>query len=232
MACTFSVNVKKVYEMAKILETQKREHVGKRSSRRYRREGMIPGVYYYHGEEAVPIIFNSKMLTLFLNTAHGLIDLKIEGEKETKKCVLKEIQSDPVTGNFLHVDFLGVKMGEKITVKVPLVLKGLAPGIKAGGILEHLIRDLEIECFPRHLPEKLEIDVSSLEISDSIHVKDLNFENILILDDPDDAIVILEAPRVVVEEVEEVLEEEMEEPEVIGEKKPEEETTDEKTQES
>jgi large subunit ribosomal protein L25 len=158
--------------------------------------------------------------------------LEIEGEKQAKKCVIKEIQRDPVTGNFLHVDFLGVKMGEKIIVNVPLVLKGTAPGIKAGGIVEHLFRELEIECFPRHLPERLEVDVSTMEIGDSIHIKDLAFENIQIIDDPDETVVILEAPRVIEEEAAEEVEEELTEPEVIGEKKPEEEEGQEKSQES
>ena len=160
-------------------------------------------------------------------------DEKIEGEKEPKKCVIKEIQRDPVSGKFLHVDFLGVRMGEKITVTVPLVLNGTPAGVKSGGIMEHLIRELEIECFPRHLPEKLEVDVSNLEIGDSIHVSNLKFENMAILDDPDSAVVVIEAPRVVVEEVEEAVEEEMPtEPEVISEKKPGEEGAEEGKSES
>lgn len=213
--------------MAEILVTQQRKGLGKRDARRFRREGMIPGVYYYHGEEAIPLLFESKSLTYFLSSAKGLIDLQIEGEKEPKKCVIKEIQRDPVNGKFLHVDFLGVTMGKKITVTVPLVLNGTPAGVKAGGIMEHLIRELEIECFPRHLPEKLELDVGSLEIGDSIHVGELSFPNVDILDDPDGTIVVIEAPRVVVEEVEEEVEEEaLEEPEVISEKKPGEEEGD------
>jgi len=207
--------------MSAVIEAQKRNEFGKKGSKILRRQGNTPGVYYINGEPAIPLLFDSKIITKFLNASHGLIDLKIDGEKGARKCVLKEIQRDPVTGKYLHVDFLGVKMGEKIIVTIPLVLRGVSLGTKAGGILEHLIRELEIECFPRHLPEKLEIDVSDLEIGDSIHISDLNFEDIKILDDPDETVVVVEAPRLVVEE--ELEEEEITEPELIGEKKEEEE---------
>jgi large subunit ribosomal protein L25 len=212
--------------MSVVIESQKRSEFGKKGSKIYRRKGYTPGVYYINGEPAMPILFDSKVITKFLNTSHGLIDLKIEGEKNVRKCVLKEIQRDPVTGNYLHVDFFGVKMGEKIIVTVPLILKGVSLGTKAGGILEHLIRELEIECFPRHLPEKLEIDVSNLEIGDSIHIKDLKFEDLKILDDLDETVVVVEAPRIVVEEeLEEA--EEITEPELIGEKGEDEEESEE-----
>lgn len=209
--------------MTEVIKALKREKTGKSAVRQYRRQGYVPGVYYSHGEEAIPLLFEEKMLRHFVGGSHALLDLQIEGTKKPLKCILKEIQQDPVSGKVLHVDFQGVKMGEKIVVTVPVVLTGTPAGVKEGGILEHMIRELEIECFPRDLPETLEIDVSNLKIGEAIHVKDLQFENIRILDEPDETILVIEAPRVaeeVVAEEEEVSEfAEPQEPEVIREKK-------------
>jgi large subunit ribosomal protein L25 len=204
--------------MPAVIEAKRRDAVGKKNSKKHRNEGLTPGVYYFHGNEAVPILLDSLKLTHFLTGHRGLIDLKIEGEKEPLKCFLKEYQVDPVTDIPIHIDFQGVKMGEKMTVGVPVVLRGTPAGVKAGGIMEHITREFEIECLPSHLPEILEVDVSQLNIGDSIHIKELNFENIRILDDPDETVVLVEAPRIVVEE-EVAAEEEMAEPELIGEEK-------------
>jgi large subunit ribosomal protein L25 len=203
--------------MPAIIEAKKRDAVGKKNTKKQRNEGLTPAVYYFHGSEATPLLLDSLKLTQFLTGHRGLIDLKIEGEKEPLKCFLKDYQVDPVTDVPIHVDFQGVKMGEKITVSVPVILRGTPAGVKAGGIMEHITRELEIECLPSHLPEILEVDVSQLNIGDSIHIEELNFENIRILDDPDETVVLVEAPRIVVEE-EVVTEEEMAEPELIGEK--------------
>jgi large subunit ribosomal protein L25 len=211
--------------MPVVIEAKKRELVGKKNAKNYRDEGNIPGVYYFHGNEAIHLLFDGTKLTQFLHGRRGLIDLKIEGEKEPLKCFLKDYQFDPVTDRPIHVDFQGVKMGEKIVVDVPLVITGTPAGVKAGGILEHITRELEIECLPRYLPETLEVDVTELEIGDSIHIEDLKYDNIVILNDPEETIVLVEAPRIVVEEeVEE--EEELTEPELIGEEKEDEEGED------
>lgn len=201
--------------MPVVIEAKRRDMLGKTHLKKYRREGYIPGVYYFHGNEAIPLLFDSKKMVQFLTGHRGLIDLQIEGEKEPLKCFLKDYQLDPVTDVPIHFDFQGVKMGEKITVYVPLIVRGTPAGVKNGGIAEHLIRELEIECLPSHLPEFLEIDISHLEIGDSIHIKDLSFENVRILNDSEETVVLVETPRIVVEE--EVAEEEMVEPERIGE---------------
>jgi large subunit ribosomal protein L25 len=210
---------------AVVIEAKKREEIGSGNARKFRREGKVPGVFYIDGQDSIPILFDHKELNYFLNHAHGLVDLEISGEKAPLKCVLKEVQYHPVTEEPLHVDFLGVKMGEKIQLSVPLVLRGTPEGLKAGGILEHLIRELEVECLPKDIPDNLEVDVSGLSVGKSIHVGDLQFENVLILDDPGETVALVEMPRVQVSEVEEVAEmgEEPEEPEVIGKRKQEEE---------
>lgn len=204
--------------MPVVIEAKKRKSVGKKSTKKHRSEGYIPGVYYFRGNEAMPLLFDSLKMTQFLRGHRGLLDLKIEGEKEPLKCFLKEYQRDPVTDDPIHVDFQGVKMGEKIIVSVPLLVQGTPVGVKNGGVLEHITRELEIECLPSHLPETLELDVSHLEIGDSIHIEELNFENIRILDDPETTVVLVEMPRIMVEE-EPTEEEEMVEPELIGEER-------------
>lgn len=204
--------------MPVLIEAKKRDLVGKKNAKNYRREGYIPGVYYFHGNEAVPLLFEAMKLKQLLSGTRALIDLKIEDQKEPLKCFLKDFQQDPLTDETIHIDFQGVKMGEKITLEVPLILRGTPIGVKTGGIVEHLIRELEIECLPSHLPEFLEIDISHMDIGDSIHIDELNFENLRILNDPEETVVLVETPRIVVEE-EVAAEEELEEPELIGEEK-------------
>ncbi len=209
--------------MTVLIKARKRALVGKKSSKRLRRNGLVPGVFYEKGKPALHLTFDKKDLQYFLSHTHGLVDIHIEGNQKPLKCVLKDVQYHPVTDEVVHVDFQGVTMGEKIAVTVPLVLRGTPKGVKEGGLLEHMIRELEIECLPSHLPEQLEIDVSGFKIGDALHVKDLSFENIRILDDPHEVILVIEAPRVeeAVAEAAEALEEEMPEPEVITGKKEE-----------
>lgn len=210
---------------AVVIEAQKRDVGGSRNARRYRREGKVPGVYYIGGNEAVHLLFDAKQLTYFLNHAHGLVDLEVSGEKSPFKCVLKDVQYHPLNEEPLHVDFLGVKMGEKLQLSVPLVLRGTPDGVKLGGILEHVIRELDIECLPKDIPDHLEFDVSHLGLGKSVHVEDLKFENVTILNDPSETIALVELPKVAITEVEKVEEagEEIMEPEVIGKGKQEEE---------
>jgi len=211
---------------AVVIEAQKRDESGSSNARRYRREGKVPGVFYISGSEAVHLLFDAKQLTYFLNHAHGLVDLEITGEKSAFKCVLKEVQYHPVNEEPLHVDFLGVKMGEKIQLAISLVLRGTPEGVKTGGgILEQVLRELDIECLPKDIPDHLEVDVSHIDVGKSVHVSDLEFENITILNDPTETIALVELPKAAISEMEEIeeAEEEITEPEVIGKGKQEEE---------
>ncbi|GAB4334981.1 MAG: 50S ribosomal protein L25/general stress protein Ctc [Calditrichia bacterium] len=202
-----------------VIEALKREGLGKSAAKKLRAEGLIPAEFYSH-EENLHCAVPKKEFELMLSKGHGLLDLKIKGTRKKHICVVKDVQYDPVRGDVLHVDFQGVTMGEKMKINVPLVLTGTAAGVKLGGILEHLVRELEIECLPKHLPEKLEIDVTDLQIGQAIHVKDLSFENIEILDDPEETVVLIEHPKVGGEETAVAAEEEeITEPEVITAKK-------------
>lgn len=209
-----------------VIKARKREKIGKGSAKKFRAQGLIPGEFYSTHDGNYHVLLDRKEFETVLPDAHGLVSLKIDGVKKELPCVIKDIQREPVKDHILHVDFQGVKQGEKLTVKVPVILTGTAEGVKAGGILEHLIRELEVECLPKDIPDKLEIDISDFKIGDALHVKDLQFENIRIMDDPEETILLIEHSRVARElpeeqEVEEA--EEITEPEVITARKEEEE---------
>jgi len=193
-----------------ILTVEKRQKTGKSYARAVRRDGKIPGVFYYHGNEAVPLIIEAKTMRNILASNPALITLQMD-DGSTREAIIREIQRDPVTDKIHHVDFMGIKRGVKITATVPVRWHGEALGLKAGGILEYLIRELEIECLPKHLPEKLDVDISHMNIGDSIHVGDLEFENIRILTGADATLINIRLPKVAISEAVEAEEEEVEE---------------------
>ena len=173
-----------------------RSERGKNEMHRLRVKGMIPAVFYGAHYENKPIAVNLRELEQALTRKKGLVNLSIEGTGDYE-VLLREIQRDPVTDRIKHVDFMGITRGEKITATVSLVLKGEALGVKtAGGIIEINRRQLEIECLPKDLPDKIEVDVSGLEIGDSIHVEDLQVENIVFMDNPKTTILSVAAPTV------------------------------------
>ena len=158
---------------------------------------------------------------VFTSQTH-LISLKLKGREE-QECILKDVQFDPVSDEVVHFDLIGITRGEKIEIEVPVQLIGSAVGVKEGGILQHSLHKLDIECLPKDMPERLEVNIADLKIGDAVHIKDLNFENITILNSADSIVVSVVHPKVekevTVAEGEEGIEaegEEMEEPEVIG----------------
>lgn len=209
--------------MAEVLNVEKRENLSRSESRRLRRTGRVPGIYYIHGEESLPLSVDLKEFQSVIHSDANIVDLAFPDEKKQVKCVIREVQWDPVQSNPLHVDFLGVKLTEKVAIAIPVHLVGTSTGVKNnGGILQHVIRELNVECLPLDIPEHFEIDVTDLEVGDAIHVSDISIDKVTILNDPDQSIAIVRPPAVVVEEVEEVAEEEeVTEPEIVGEKKDE-----------
>ena len=119
--------------------------------------------------------------------------------------IIKDVQFDPVSDRIIHIDFQGVTLGQKLEIQIPLSFTGSSIGVKEGGVLQASLHKLDVECLPRHIPENLEIDVTSLNVGDSIHVKDLSFENVSILNDDDIMVGSVVAPRV--HEEEEIAEE-------------------------
>jgi len=196
------------------LNATMRREKGKQAGKKLRRNGYIPGVIYGHGESAIPLTIESRALSQILEESFGdniIFNVKIEG-REDAKAVLKEIQRDPVSREIMHVDFQHVHAGEVLTVEIPVILTGSSPGVKEGGILEHILRKVEVRCLPSQIPDHLVVDISQLALGDSLHVKDIEAGALRILDDAETPIVSILVPKAKVEEVvpaaEEVPEEE------------------------
>lgn len=213
-----------------IIEAHERKEINKRSRTSLRNEGRVPGVLY--GSRLEPIAIDVTRIAInpivFSAKTH-LLSLKLDGH-EDYECVVKDVQFDPVSDEIVHFDLIGLTRGEKIQLEVPVKLLGSAVGVKEGGLLQESLHKLNIECLPKNIPQSLEIDVANLNVGDSIHVADLSFENITILNPEDTIVVSVVLPKVekepepVEEEGELVEEEEPTEPEVIGKgKEPEEE---------
>jgi|Deesub1362B_J571_1020462.scaffolds.fasta_scaffold01146_10 large subunit ribosomal protein L25 len=212
-----------------VLKVQKREKQTKSYVKQLRRQGMVPGIYYAHGEEPIPIVLDLKELHRLASQEVNIFDLDF-GEGERKPSIIKDVQYDPVKGTVIHVDMMGIKRTEKVTVTVPLHVVGTPVGVREmGGVLEHPLREVEIRCLPGDIPNALEVDVSHLKINEVIHIKDLQFEGIEIMEEPDTLVAQVLPPKVEAEVVETVEEEEAE-PEVVSkeEKKEKEEESEEK----
>lgn len=211
-----------------LLEASERKTGGTKSSRKtLRKSGRIPGVFYARNIKPVAIDVPENVIKPLVFTGEtNLINLKVNNEEYD--CIIKDVQFDPVTDRIVHFDLLGLTSGEKFTLEVPLLLKGSAVGVKDGGILQQHLHKLEIECLPANIPQHLEIEVTDLKIGDAIHIKDLQFENIEILNQPGTVVVSVNHPKVEKEPTPEEAAEEPAEPEVIGKGKEEEEEESEK----
>lgn len=207
------------------LQGERRTGVGKGVARKLRQAGRIPAVYYGRGEEPIALAVGLKDLQDVIERAEGsnvIVELKVDGDGVAdRKALIREIQRDPVGGRILHLDLQHISLTERIVVEVPIVLVGTAVGVKdGGGILEHLLREVEVECLPTDIPTKLEVDVSALQIGDSLHVSDLKADRVEIQTDADRTIATV-VPPTVLEEAKPAEEAAAEEPELVKEKKEE-----------
>lgn len=183
------------------LAAQPRTKTGKQAAKSVRREGLIPGNLYGHGMKPLSLQVPARELWQALHTKAGenvVLNLKVEGvQLKESMCLVKEIQHDPVTDKIKHVDFTVVSMTEKIDVKVPLVVNnGIeAPGVKEGGVLDIVHHEIEVECLPTDIPEKIEVDAKAMKIGDAVHAKDLVMpKGVTCKLDPEEVIVALHPP--------------------------------------
>ena len=190
----------------KVLKATKREisaSGAKGIMNQLRKDGFVPGVYYSKGKEQINFTVEAITLNKYVYTAEtNVLQLTFEGE-EPLSAIIKDIQFDPVTDKVVHIDLLGLTLGQVLQLEIPLSFVGSAIGVKEGGILQEQLHKLDVECLPRHIPQNLEIDVSELALGDSIHVSDLEFENIKILNSDDTSVVSVVQPKVEEEEVDE-----------------------------
>ena len=201
------------------LKAQIRKTVGNGPARVLRREGRMPAVLYGPKIKPVMLSIDIRDFELILKEASVgsvLLNLQIQnGKTYTRSAMIKELQTHPVTGKFLHVDFYEIDMQTKITAKVPVVAKGKSVGVEVGGLVQYVRRELEVLCLPTAIPEAIEVDITDLDIGDSIHVEDISLSgDIEIPADTNFTVVTVLAPKVEEEPVEE---EELEEGEELVE---------------
>jgi large subunit ribosomal protein L25 len=225
------------------LTAEQRERHGKEQIKKLRREGKVPGIVYgRHVEEPIPIELDEREVFHLAHGTHAgslesiVIDLEIKsGRKKVKHpALIKEVQTDPLRGIVLHIDFNEISLTEKIHTRVPILHTGECKGEKTGGILEQVIREIEISCLPGDMPEAITVDVTELELHQAIKVGDLHIgANVEVLTDRSQPVFTVIVPRAVAAEAAEevpageLVEEAAAEPEVIGEKKPEKEAEEE-----
>jgi large subunit ribosomal protein L25 len=209
------------------LSAERREGTGRSAVRKLKARGLVPAVIYGGKEKPEPLQVTRRDMTSLLSHASGeniLVELEIEGDGKNRLALVQEVQHSPVGGDILHVDFHSVTMDEVIEAEVPVESIGTAEGVKTyGGLLEQNLRSLEIECLPGDLPDKITVDVSALNIGDSIHVRDLPLPSgVKTRVHPDLTVISVLAPTVEEEPV--AAEAAAAGPEVITEKKAEGET--------
>lgn len=181
------------------LKVKLRESLGSSSAKKYRREGFIPAVAYGLNEKNLHILINeAEFYKLLREIGEETAIVELEYDGNTKKSFIQEIQRDIITGKVIHVDFHIVHEKEKVSVSVPIVIKGQenSPGIKKGGILEVHLHSIDIKAFPKDIPGHIEIDISNLDIGNVIHVKDIKIENVEFEEDMDEVILSIIPPKV------------------------------------
>jgi large subunit ribosomal protein L25 len=200
------------------INAKARELSTKSTVNKLRKAGDVPGIFYSRTDAPIPIAVSAMDLKQLVYTSEThLVNLNIDSS-ESKKAILKNVQFDPVTDKVIHFDFLGISLDQEIEIEVPVSLVGQAKGIKEGGIIQHTMHKLLVSCLPGNIPEHINIDVTELGIGKSVHVKDLNIENVKIRHNDDVIIVSVVMPRAQVETTATAVTEgeEKTEPEVIS----------------
>ncbi|NNL67762.1 MAG: 50S ribosomal protein L25 [Myxococcales bacterium] len=184
------------------LEVEAREKSGKGVARKLRAAGRIPAVLYGGGRPAFPLALDPVKLQKLLHASelgmNTLIDLKVtdHAELDGKTVLVRELQRDPVKGSFIHADLYEVDLTHTIEVQVPVHVTGKAVGVEmGGGVLDQVLREVEVKCLPRAIPDELVLDVSALEIGDSLHVRDIALpDGVELISDEDLSVVSVAAP--------------------------------------
>jgi large subunit ribosomal protein L25 len=197
------------------LKVDRRNVNGKWAVRRLRGEGIVPGVVYGHGEQTLPVQLPAKELLGLVRHGTRLVELKYDGASET--ALIRDLQWDPFGHTILHVDFARVAADERIRVEVKITIRGVAPGVEEGGVLAHLVHNVEVECLVTEIPEEIRVDVRNLHLDQAIHISDLVVPpGVKVLADPD--IVVVHVTKKLEEEPTATPEEEAGplEPEIVG----------------
>ncbi|MBI5051115.1 MAG: 50S ribosomal protein L25 [Nitrospirae bacterium] len=185
-----------------LLKAEKRYETGKGAARTLRKQGLLPGVLYKK-DSSTPIKLQRKEFVKLMSSgiaAHTLIAMELTDNKSDKTehlSLIKDYHVDPVRNELLHVDFIEISMEKKIKITIPVVIIKEPMGIKKGGIMQQIMREIQIECLPADIPDKIEVDASALDIGHSLHVRDIALrEGLKILSDPQAVTVTVSAPVV------------------------------------
>jgi large subunit ribosomal protein L25 len=181
------------------LQAATRTSTGKGAARSLRREGKVPGVIYGHDRAAEPVAIDTAALHKMLigiSAATTIVDVAIDGRAPVR-ALIREIQRDSLRpAQIIHLDLYEIRSDEEITLAIPIRLVGIPDGVRNfGGVLDHVLRELEIEVLPSDIPEHVEVDVTALTIGHSLFVRDLHVEKARVLNDPDTPVCTVVAPR-------------------------------------
>jgi len=213
------------------IEVHRRETKGKNANRRLRAEGQVPAVVYGGGRDPVPIRVPTEKVEELLKSAAGentVFLLQLAGTGRSRHAMIRELQTDAVTGEMVHIDFQRIMLDQLVRITVPIEIRGEPYGVKnEGGLLDFITRELDIECLPGKIPPLFDLDVEPLHVGQHVEAGDLDLpEGITLLGEPERVIVSIAHGRVAAakeaEEEEELLEAPTPEPEVVGQAKPEE----------
>jgi len=205
-----------------VLTAQERKVYGTRVARRLRQQGLVPAVVYGHKEATVSVSVPGEDLLRAVRHGARLVELKQTDRSET--ALIRDLQWDPLGHDILHADFTRVAADEKVTLPVPIILRGTAPGLAAGGALSQAIHTLTVECLVTAIPDAIRVSVAELQLEQAIHIRDLKLpEGITVKDDPEAIVVQIVHKAVEAETAVATPAAEQAEPEIIGRKDKEEE---------
>lgn len=193
------------------LEVRARDATGSRESRRLRGDGLIPGVLYGRGKKPHAFTVPERALRTALSGPHGfhaILDVVIDEQKTAHASVVKDYQQDPLRGRITHIDLHEVRLDQPISAQVAVELRGESPGVKVGGVLTQVVREVTVEALPLEMPDRIGLDLARAEIGATLRISDLDvLDDVKVLADPETVLVTISAPRVVeVEVAEEVAE--------------------------
>ncbi len=176
------------------LEISNRVNIGSKEAKKQRKQGLVPGVLYYSGEDAENISFDKSILIRAMNSGQIIFEILQKGEKQYT--MLKQVQYHPVTDEVIHVDLMRVRRSEKMTISVPILLVGDSVGVKEGGILSQSLTQVEISCYPTDVPEQIELNIEGLELNSGLNVGDLDTgsEEVEVISDVNLNIVSISSP--------------------------------------
>lgn len=196
-----------------------RKAFGKKT-KHLRAEGKVPGIYYGHGQKNIPVTLPELTLKpLYKTSATHVINLKLD-DGTSHTCILRDIQFDPMSDRPVHFDLFGLNADEKLTIEVPVILKGTPQGVKDGGTLQHVMHRLKVTCLPKFIPDHVEVNVEHLKINTSIHVRDITIPDVVIAENENNTVAAVVPPTILKEPeptaVPGAVPETPAEPEVIG----------------